>query len=151
METLASTLSRLINEKYDQSVTPTFEHPDAQFGDFATNIALQLAKPLGRNPRDIATELKAALDETGEFKEVTVAGPGFINLRLTDEKLREQLAAKPTMSLSGVRYVIEYSCPNAFKELHTGHLYNTIFGDILARLIERAGATVNRTSFGGDV
>ncbi|MBC7764691.1 arginine--tRNA ligase, partial [Microbacteriaceae bacterium] len=151
METLTAKLSQLIHEKYNQSLTPTLERPDAQFGDFATNVAMQLAKPLGRNPRDIADELKAALDETGEFKEVTVAGPGFINLRLTDEKLREQLALQPAMSLSGIHYVIEYSCPNAFKELHTGHLYNTIFGDILARLIEQAGATVNRTSFGGDV
>lgn len=47
--------------------------------------------------------------------------------------------------------MVEYSCPNAFKELHTGHLYNTIAGDVLARLIEHAGATVHRTSFGGDV
>jgi arginyl-tRNA synthetase len=151
METLAANLSRLIKDKYDQSLMPTLERPDTQFGDFATNVAMQLAKPLGRNPRDIATELKTALDASGEFKEVTVAGPGFINLRLTDEKLREQLAARPALSLSGIRYVIEYSCPNAFKELHTGHLYNTIFGDILARLIEQAGATVSRTSFGGDV
>jgi arginyl-tRNA synthetase len=151
METIVATLTRLIDETYHQTLVPTLERPDVQFGDFATNVAMQLAKPLGRNPRDIAIELKAALDESGEFKEVTVAGPGFINVRLTDEKLREQLAAKPTMSLSGIRYVIEYSCPNAFKELHTGHLYNTIFGDILARLIEQAGATVNRTSFGGDV
>jgi arginyl-tRNA synthetase len=151
METLAANLSRLIKDKYDQSLMPTLERPDTQFGDFATNVAMQLAKPLGRNPRDLATELKTALDASGEFKEVTVAGPGFINLRLTDEKLREQLAARPALSLSGIRYVIEYSCPNAFKELHTGHLYNTIFGDILARLIEQAGATVSRTSFGGDV
>lgn len=151
MERLADNLSHLINEMYNQSLMPTIERPDAQFGDFATNVAMQLAKPLGRNPREIAIELKAALDATGEFKEVTVAGPGFINLRLTDEKLREQLLLQPAMSLSGIRYVIEYSCPNAFKELHTGHLYNTIFGDILARLIEHAGATVHRTSFGGDV
>jgi arginyl-tRNA synthetase len=53
--------------------------------------------------------------------------------------------------LSGKTYVIEYSCPNAFKELHTGHLYNTIAGDILARLIEQSGAVTHRTSFGGDV
>jgi arginyl-tRNA synthetase len=151
MEQLAADLSRIINEKYHLSLTPTLERPDAKFGDFATNVAMQLAKPLGRNPREIAVELKTALDETNEFKEVTIAGPGFINLRLTDEKLQEQLAPRPALSLSGIRYVIEYSCPNAFKELHTGHLYNTIFGDILARLVEQAGATVNRTSFGGDV
>ncbi len=151
MEPLVATLTRLINENYQQSLTPLLERPDAQFGDFATNVAMQLAKPLGRNPRDIAMELKTALDATGEFKEVTVAGPGFINVRLSDEKLLEQLTVEPQASLTNTRYVIEYSCPNAFKELHTGHLYNTIFGDILARLIESAGATVHRTSFGGDV
>lgn len=151
MQPLISTLARIIEERFDQTVTPNFERPDAQFGDISTNVAMQLAKPLGRNPREIANELKTALDETGEFKEVTVAGPGFINLRFSDDALFAQLSLAPAAPLSGVTYVVEYSCPNAFKELHTGHLYNTIFGDILARLIERAGATVHRTSFGGDV
>lgn len=133
----------------DQDVVLT--RPEPQFGDYATNVALQLAKPLGRNPRDIASEIAEKLKETGQFKEVTVAGPGFINVTLTDAALMADAERAPAPQHAGTHFVIEYSCPNAFKELHTGHLYQTIFGDILARMIEQSGAKVSRTSFGGDV
>ena len=66
-------------------VLPALERPkQADHGDYATNIALQLAKPLGRNPREVATALKAALDAAKHplVLEVTIAGPGFINIRL---------------------------------------------------------------------
>jgi arginyl-tRNA synthetase len=151
MDTLSHTITELIAELYDQELIVRLDRPEAKFGDYATNVAMQLAKPLGKNPREIAEELATVLRRSGEFREVTIAGPGFINLRLNDTALLAQLEMQPEQPLAGTTYVIEYSCPNAFKELHTGHLYNTIFGDILARLIESAGATVNRTSFGGDV
>lgn len=124
--------------------------PDPSFGDFATNIALQLAKPLGRSPRDIAEELAQVLEGTDAVASVAVAGPGFINIFLTDDELSAlaQQAVKPWLSK---KVVLEYSCPNAFKELHTGHLYQTVIGDMLCRIQESAGATVHRTSFGGDV
>ena len=151
MDTISRSIAQLITELYGQDITLRLDRPDPRFGDYATNVAMQLAKPLGKNPREIAEELAAKLRETGEFKDVEIAGPGFINLRLSDSALLAQLSVNPAETMAGKTYVIEYSCPNAFKELHTGHLYNTIFGDILARLIEQAGATVNRTSFGGDV
>ena len=151
MDTLSRTITALVAELYGQDVDARLERPDAKFGDYATNVAMQLAKPLGKNPREIAEELAAKLRESGEFSEVEIAGPGFINLRLSDGALLGSLNVKPSPVHVGENYVIEYSCPNAFKELHTGHLYNTIFGDILARLIEGTGATVHRTSFGGDV
>lgn len=151
MDTISRSIAQHISELYGQEVTLRLDRPEAKFGDYATNVAMQLAKPLGKNPRDIAEELAARLRETGTFKNVEIAGPGFINLHLSDGALLAQLSVKPAETLTGKTYVIEYSCPNAFKELHTGHLYNTIFGDILARLVEQAGATVNRTSFGGDV
>lgn len=65
--------------------------------------------------------------------------------------LLSAITEEPRPVNAGRNVVLEYSCPNAFKELHTGHLYQTIFGDILARLLLVSGAKVNRTSFGGDV
>ena len=65
--------------------------PDAQFGDYATNVALQLAKPLGRSPREIADELSLALRESDVFSDVSVAGPGFINLRIAAHNLAATL------------------------------------------------------------
>lgn len=146
-----SLVSEVVKKLYDVDVDVALTRPEPQFGDYATNVALQLAGRLEKNPRDIATEIATALRESGDFSEVSVAGPGFINLRLSDEALIQLVTTELQPVHKGVNYVIEYSCPNAFKELHTGHLYQSIFGDILARLVERSGATVNRTSFGGDV
>ncbi|MGE5298465.1 MAG: arginine--tRNA ligase [Acidobacteriota bacterium] len=144
-------LAEIIQELYGVAVTPAVTRPDPQFGDYATNVALQLAKSVGKNPRDIAAEIADTLRETGDYAKVEVAGPGFINITLGSEALLAVIREEPRPVNAGRNIVLEYSCPNAFKELHTGHLYQTIFGDILARLLLVSGARVNRTSFGGDV
>lgn len=151
MNELARHVQLVVAEKYHLETEVVFDRPDPKFGDAATNVALQLAGKLGKIPREVAEEIATALRDRPMVKEVTIAGPGFINIRLNDEALLAGLEKKAARSLEGVNYVLEYSCPNAFKELHTGHLYQTIFGDIVARLLETAGATVHRTSFGGDV
>lgn len=144
-------IAGIIKERYGQTIKVEVTRPEPQFGDFATNVALQLAKPLGRNPREIAEEIAASLRDTGNYEKVEVAGPGFINITLSGSVLLALIREEPQVLNEGQDVVLEYSCPNAFKELHTGHLYQTIFGDILARLLLVSGATVHRTSFGGDV
>lgn len=151
MEQLTLDVSSFVKDRYGFDTSVVFTRPDSAFGDVATNIAMQLAGRLGRSPRDIAEELAEALREFQGVREASVAGPGFINLRLTDAALVASVERPLTQTLVGKTYVLEYSCPNAFKELHTGHLYQTIYGDIVARLLERVGATLHRTSFGGDV
>lgn len=146
-EVIADSVKKLFNQDVDVVVS----RPDAQFGDWSTNVALQLAKPLGRLPRDIAEELAAALRETGEYTSVEVAGPGFINITLSAAALLAAMQQEPAKVYDGQKIVFEYSCPNAFKELHTGHLYQTVFGDIASRLMLVGGAKLQRTSFGGDV
>lgn len=140
-----------VAQLYGIEQTPIITRPEPQFGDAATNVALQLAKQLAKSPREIAEEIAGKLRETREFSTVEVAGPGFINVRYSDATLLAQARRPVTQVYQGVTYVTEYSCPNAFKELHTGHLYQTVLGDVIARLIEQTGATVHRTSFGGDV
>lgn len=144
-------VTRVVVQLYGIEQVPIITRPEPQFGDAATNVALQLAKQLAKNPREIAEEIAGKLRETDEFSAVDVAGPGFINVRYSDATLLAQATREMPQVYEGVTYVTEYSCPNAFKELHTGHLYQTILGDVIARLIERTGATVRRTSFGGDV
>lgn len=151
MQQLSDQIAHIVQELYGHSIDVRLDRPEARFGDYATNVALQLAKPLGKNPREVADELAGKLRDTNTFREVTVAGPGFINVFLSDASLLEQAQSATAHTAEGEQVVVEYSCPNAFKELHTGHLYQTIFGDILARLLEQTGATVHRTSFGGDV
>jgi len=144
-------LSEIIERLYGLNVEPTVSRPEPEFGDVTTNVAMQLAGRLQKNPREIAEAIAAAISETGKYKDVTVAGPGFINAFLPDEILLSNIQRAPEEYFSQKNIVFEYSCPNAFKELHTGHLYQTIFGDIAARLMELGGARLQRTSFGGDV
>lgn len=148
---MGTIISQIISDLFGIDTSVVLARPDEQFGDWATNVALQLAKPLGKNPREVAEQIAEKLRETGEYEEVTIAGPGFINIRLSDQALLAAMQKEPANFNVGQTIVLEYSCPNAFKELHTGHLYQTIFGDILARLLLKSGATVHRTSFGGDV
>ncbi len=135
----------------DMSVELT--RPEQKFGDYATNVALQLSKQLGQNPRQIAEELAAKLREdlAEKLSDVSVAGPGFLNLRLQDATLAWAAESRPAQSMAGKTYVVEYSDPNPFKPLHAGHLYTTLVGDTIARLVEQAGAHVVRINYGGDV
>lgn len=140
-----------VRELFGQSVDVVLTRPEPRLGDFATNVAMQLAKPLGRSPREIAEEIAEQLRKDEDFTEVSIAGPGFINIRLSDAALIRQIYARPEKPYESQKIVFEYSCPNAFKELHTGHLYQTIFGDIASKLMLVGGADLQRTSFGGDV
>lgn len=146
-----STLSQIIRDLFDIDTPVALMRPDEQFGDYATNIALQLAKPLGKTPREVAEQIAQKLRLAGEYADVTIAGPGFINMRLSDEALLELAAIEPSKSLSGKTVVVEYSDPNPFKPLHAGHLYTTLVGDSISRLVENAGATTIRINYGGDV
>lgn len=151
MQNIKDKLEQIVEKYCGEKLELELTRPKPEFGDLATNVALVLSKKLAQNPREIAEKLASEFRQAGLASEVTVAGPGFINLRLSDEVLWQASASKPNSVFGGATYVLEYSCPNAFKELHTGHLYQTIYGDILARILEQAGADVKRTSFGGDV
>jgi arginyl-tRNA synthetase len=154
MEHIQSVIKDACARLYGADITPELTRPEAQFGDLATNVALQLAKPLGKNSRELAEELSGALRESlvDMVTEVTIAGPGFINLRLTDQALLSAVDTHPREeAMAGKTVLVEYSDPNPFKPLHAGHLYTTLVGDTIARLIERSGATVVRLNYGGDV
>ncbi len=144
-------VSGAVKDLYDLDVEAVLTRPEPQFGDYSTNVAMQLAGRLQRNPREIADEIAGKLKDSGEFAEASVAGPGFINLRLNDDALLAEALREPAKPLTGKTVVAEYSDPNPFKVLHAGHLYTTIVGDAIARLLEQAGANVHRVNFGGDV
>lgn len=150
---LEKKIAAACQELFATDITPELTRPEEQFGDYSTNIALQLAKQLGKNPREIGETLAVKLRETlsDQVNEVTVAGPGFVNFKLGDKVLLTALQTTPTQSLAGQTIVAEYSDPNPFKVLHAGHLYTTITGDAISRLLEVAGAQVHRLNYGGDV
>jgi arginyl-tRNA synthetase len=153
-DNLAAVIQAAIKNVFDVEVSAELTRPDEQFGDFATNAALQLAGKLGKNPREIAESLAANLraELKDQISEVTVAGPGFLNIRLSDAALIDALA-HPLMPEFGrdTKVLVEYSDPNPLKPLHAGHLYTTLVGDAIARLVECSGAETIRLNYGGDV
>ncbi|HEX8762736.1 MAG TPA: arginine--tRNA ligase [Candidatus Saccharimonadales bacterium] len=156
MNSLSAALTRVVQDVFDVSIAPEMSRPDEQFGDFATNIALQLAGRLKRNPREVAEELVSALREalSDEVSDISIAGPGFINIRLSDRTLMAAGSVAPTNKPTTYKdqvVVAEYSDPNPFKILHAGHMYTSVVGYAVASLVEAAGGTVHRVTFGGDV
>jgi arginyl-tRNA synthetase len=156
MEETKAALASAIRDVAGQDIEAELTRPDPQFGDYATNVALQLAGQLKRNPREVGEELAAKLRESlgDRAREVTVAGPGFVNIMLSDKVLAEQAAAAPKTKIQayqGKVVVAEYGDPNPFKILHAGHLYTDVVGDAVANLIEASGGEVHRVNFGGDV
>lgn len=150
MEEISTVVKLACKKLFSIDIEPELTRPDEQFGDYATNVALRLGKDLAMNPRQIAEEIAQEISQDKSI-EAKVAGPGFINLRLSDARLWQLAHAKQAKSLDGKTVVAEYSDPNPFKVLHAGHLYTSIVGDAIASLLEHAGATVHRVNFGGDV
>lgn len=156
MQTLHSALTSVIRDVFDVDVQPELTRPDEQFGDYATNVAMQLAGRLRRAPRDVAEELVAKLRDNlgGQVKDITIAGPGFINITLSDAVMAEMALQAPTTKPKTYReqvIVTEYSDPNPFKILHAGHLYTSVVGYAVGSLLEAAGGRIHRVNFGGDV
>lgn len=130
---------------------------DASHGDYATNIALILAKPAGLAPRALAEKITAALPSSAQLANVEIAGPGFINFFQSGNVLTEALARLRDEPKLGIKppnapqtVVADYSSPNLAKEMHVGHLRSTIIGDAVARTIEFLGHTVIRQNHVGD-
>lgn len=147
---LEQAITGVCKDVFGVDATIELTRPDQQFGDFATNVALQLAKQLGKNPREVAENIKGALHHTA-VDEITIAGPGFLNIRLTARALLDELQQPPKKLLAGQTVVIETNNPNPFKAMHIGHAFNAILADTIANLIENGGASTYRVSYHGDV
>ncbi len=152
-DTLTQAVQAACQELFNVEVKIELTRPDEQFGDFATNAALQLAKKVGKDPRTVAESLALILRDklSDEVVDIMVAGPGFLNIKLSDQALVTLADEKQRQTMTGQKVIVEYSDPNPFKPLHAGHLYTTLVGDMIARLVENAGAETIRINYGGDV
>ena len=131
---------------------------DASHGDLATNAAMVLAKPAGTNPRSLAALIAPKIEAMPGVTAVEVAGPGFINLRLTEAAWREELTAiltagddygRSTVG-NGERVNVEYVSANPTGPMHMGHCRGAVVGDALASLLEFAGHRVIREYYVND-
>lgn len=151
MEGIFPLITDIVGRLYGISVLPTITRPEPQFGDAATNVAMQIAKQVGKPPREIAEEIVAELQGDGRVAKVEIAGPGFINMTLSDDVLFASAELPPKIQSSPSTIVIETNNPNPFKAMHIGHAYNAIIADTLANLLEVAGNHVYRVSYHGDI
>src|SRR5580700_11433200 len=135
-------------------VTPS-DRPD--LADFQCNGALAAAKTAGRKPREIAEDVAARLRSDGRLQTVSLAGPGFINLTVSNVALSARandIAADPRLGAGAVtsrrRVLVDYGGPNVAKEMHVGHLRASIIGEAVKRLYRFRGDEVLGDAHFGD-
>jgi arginyl-tRNA synthetase len=143
-----------------EDMAPTLERPrDPSHGDWATNVALSLAKPLGRAPRELAAAIRDAIDQQAVgVASIDIAGPGFLNFRLDAgflaNGLLSILAAPDAWGRSnaggGRRAVVEFVSANPTGPLHVGHGRQAALGDAIATLLEWTGWQVDREFYYND-
>jgi arginyl-tRNA synthetase len=161
-ETIKEAISRAIQAKALSGEVPDsikLERPkDRAHGDYATSIALQIAKPMGKNPREVAQVIADQLTGIENISKVEIAGPGFINLTLNRASQAQLVAtiisAKDLFgkgnSLSGVKINLEFISANPTGPLHLGHTRWAAVGDSLGRVLTAAGAQVTREFYIND-
>ena len=172
---IESDLKRVVSELgYKPADIVVYISENVFFGDYATNIALQLAKlkpeqtkqsgsesdntPNG--PRALAEQIVEKLGHPNYLERIDIAGPGFINFFLKDESLLKVIGQKSVEKDSKdkkdpdempERVLVEYASPNAFKPLHIGHLRNIITGESISRILQFAGKEIYRVTYVSEI
>ena len=131
---------------------------DPKFGDFQINGAMKLGKELGKPPRELAQPIADALADIDAIAKAEVAGPGFVNIHLSDAWIAGKLTeALCDLSRDGVptvdeaeKVIVDFSSPNIAKQMHVGHLRSTIIGDAISRILSFVGHDVVRDNHLGD-
>jgi arginyl-tRNA synthetase len=130
---------------------------DPKFGDYQCNDALKLAKGLKRNPREVGAAVAERLKGCDAFEKVEIAGPGFLNLTVSRDWLGARLhdlSSSPSCGIpqtgAGKRVVIDYSSPNAAKQMHIGHIRSTVIGCAIDRIFRALGYEVVADNHLGD-
>ncbi|MAH61802.1 MAG: arginine--tRNA ligase [Legionellales bacterium] len=128
-----------------------------KFGHFQSNIAMKMAKALKQSPQSIGQRLIEPLTQHPYYKQITIAGPGFINFFMSEAYFNDslhQMGSSPTLGIQSshppLNIIVDYSSPNVAKKMHVGHLRSTIIGDSIVRLLTFCGHRVIRQNHIGD-
>ena len=165
-DTLYGSVRRLVEfsvrstfPQYENAVEVT-ECTNPVLGDYQSNSAMQIysamkkhgEKNAFKSPRDVAEAIVAGISNTGIFESISVAGPGFINLRVSQEFITASLLKSNInpREKKNRKVVVDFSSPNIAKEMHVGHLRSTIIGDALCNVFEYCGYSVTRVNHVGD-
>lgn len=158
---LANDIAKVCNDLFNTKVEVDLTRPDEQFGDYATNVALKLAKILGKNPQEVARAVADELQGSNQdIESVSIAGPGFINIRVASEGLAAHLATAISASPQGVfgantsgkgrTVVCEFPSPNMAKPFSVGHIRSALQGWAVAQVMRLNGYTVITDNHVGD-
>ncbi|MHC4715985.1 MAG: arginine--tRNA ligase [Planctomycetota bacterium] len=152
---LAAALAQVTGDESLPAMVAPATRPE--FGDYQANGAMAAGKRLKTNPRGLAEKVVAAVDPGELIDRMEVAGPGFVNITLSQEWMGAALADRLTDDRLGVdkatpaqTIVVDYSHPNLAKEMHVGHLRSTIIGDAIVRVLEFLDHRVIRHNHMGD-
>ena len=149
-------IKNILKELWDIEVPVVVSRPNPEFGDYATNVALQLAGKLGKNPREVAEAIAQKLRDSGLFSDVTIAGPGFINVRVSGASVARQLEDEWSDTFgenndgAGKTVVVEYPSPNMAKPYSVGHLRPGNQGWAARQLMQATGWHVITDNHLGD-
>ena len=156
MNKVAEMINQLIKDKFNIEIEVSLTRPRPEFGDFATNIAMQLAGKLSKNPREIAEELASELSKNEIFENVEIAGPGFLNLRVSAKKLEKILSQEFSDRFGsnnegeGKLALVDGPSPNMAKPYSVGHLRPGNQGWAAKKLLEFSGWKVITDNHLGD-
>ncbi|MBT7226872.1 MAG: arginine--tRNA ligase [Gammaproteobacteria bacterium] len=165
MNTLKLTLSQIAGDALSEASGLENCDPNVitaskpEFGDYQSNGVMSVAKKIGSKPRELANLVVEAIAAQSNplIERLEVAGPGFINIHLSDAALIQRaneiegdLGKLIPQADAPEKIVVDYSSPNLAKEMHVGHLRGTIIGDCLARVLERQGHEIIRQNHVGD-
>ncbi len=159
--TILESLQILFSEAFSQFlgrpvIAEVVKSKDVQFGDYQCNSSMKYAKEAKKSPHDVAKGVLENLKSSNLIEKVTIAGPGFINIRISQDaifSLANQMSKSPSFGMKTrdpLRIIVDFSSPNTAKEMHVGHLRSTIIGDSLARVFEFLGHDVLRLNHIGD-
>lgn len=130
---------------------------DAKHGDFQANFAMPLGKKIGQPPREVAQAAIDQVDLSDICQTVEIAGPGFINLKLDDAWIKQNLKnalSDPRLAVKPVttpkNFIVDYSSPNVAKPMHVGHIRSTVIGDALTRILNFMGHHAKSDNHLGD-
>jgi arginyl-tRNA synthetase len=155
---LQGILAEALKSKFNLEMKPEeihLENPkDETHGDYASNIAMMLAKELGRNPKEIAHELARSDMRTAQCT-IDIAGPGFLNFKVNNDLWFEALEKKEDTNIldegEKKKIMVEMGDPNTHKIPHIGHLFSYISGSAISNILEAQGHEIFRVYYGGDV
>lgn len=161
-EEIQNLIKNIVFDLYAIETDTKLEVPkDTTHGDLSSNIAMVLSKQVGKNPREVALEIVAKIKEQGSsvIEGVELAGPGFINIKLTNDSLssillevlkKGSIYGKSSVG-EGKQVMIEFGQPNTHKAFHVGHLKSAISGLSMVKLHENLGFEVIKANFYGDI